>query len=511
LLRKKNFSELLSLLKRMNRSLANLDLIHPGQTILIPLNIVPLKGFKKEVKADKKSVMGIGSLEDVEFDNYVVKPGDTLLMIAKNKVKISPEYLYEDYLKLVQKFNPTLTNPDLIYPDQVIRLPIYSPQIVRMPIEKKEGALASKKTERMPAQDTAQTLALKQGLREIFTQMGEEWVDTGEQFIPLKSGGQVNLRTDTFPLLNLSSGRRLVIDLHNELPKEISQLIESDWEEYQVVHRTIGDTLATMIDKILATSNYHKVFKSGESFSIPGDIEISVAGDWTIIPQKSRGTVPEKIVALTLIDHQVEHTSPTLRQYLEKLGIKVIDYPDTYDVAGVESESPAKGKIQINEQSEFPVPTHLLALVGQTFSSGVTMPVYQSEGSGFNLIIQADLFFHRKGKDCLIDMTGLSPAIVSLLEKHQIRVLSLAGENDPISVTARILEFLGLPFVSKRHNFPAAPRDEGRCITFTLLGVRFHDHEGKKILATNVIVQNEFLQFLHQRGYYVLELTELIR
>ena len=159
LLKKPELPELMSLLKTMNKSLKNLDLIHPGQTILIPLKIVPIKGSKK---VDQESVMDVASPEEIKFDNYVVKPGDSLAMIVKNRFKMSPEYFYDHYLKLVQKFNPTLTNPDLIYPRQVIRLPIYSPEIVRMPIKTEKKGTVAEKSKMTPDRDSQQTLALRQ-------------------------------------------------------------------------------------------------------------------------------------------------------------------------------------------------------------------------------------------------------------------------------------------------------------------------------------------------------------
>ena len=120
--------------------------------------------------------------------------------------KIKPQYLYDEYLNLVQKFNPTLKNLDIIYPNQVIRLPIFSPEIVRMPVKVPKEKLALKRREIIPSKDTEQTISLRIKLRNIFNQMDEEWVDTGKQFIPLKSGGQIQLKAESFPVLNLQSG-----------------------------------------------------------------------------------------------------------------------------------------------------------------------------------------------------------------------------------------------------------------------------------------------------------------
>jgi hypothetical protein len=508
LLQRSDLAELLSLLRGMNRSLTNLDLIHPGQTILIPLNIIPARGYGEGEEFFKELIMGVSTLEGMNFQNYVVRPGDCVTLVAHSIYNVPTGYLYKEYLELVRKLNPTLSDVNLIYPDQVIRLPIYSPVLVRMPIKPKDVRTALQETKTTPVEDTGEAASLREKLRDIFSQMGEEWIDTGEQFIPLKSGAQINLKADTFPGLNLSSGRRLIVDIGNELPADIRQLIESDWEDYRVVNFAPNDTLTTVMDKILAASNYYKVLKSGEQFKVGGDIGISLAGDWVIIPYRGEGGSGDRITVISFIDNPSEKTPGVVRAYLEKLGIKVIDYPDFSTGEDGKEGAPVEKKIRIEEDTDFPLAAVLLDLAGQPFSSHVKIPVYQAASSKFNLIIQADLFFSRKGKECIIDVTGLSPAITSLLRKHEFLVLSLAGEKDVNRMTELILDFLGLPFDSKPHHLLTAARDETRAITITIPGISFYDKGGKKILATGTRMPVEIASFLSQEGYSLLELNQ---
>ena len=513
-----DIGELLSAIKGMNKSLKNLDLIHPGQTILIPLKIVPEKTYKSEAdEFFRESVMGFSSLEDVNLENYVVKPGDSLTKVVMSKYKIPLDYLYNEYLDLVLKFNPTMKDPDLIHPKQIIRLPIYSPEIVKMPIKKPlkpkpKKKIALKKTEPVvtsPVQKPPKTLSLSRELRDIFDQIGEEWVDSGEQFIPLKSGGHVNLKADSFPTLNLHNGRMLIIDIRNELPEDITRLIESDWQTYKVVHLAPHDNLKAALDKILAACAYHEVLGSEERLKLRSHIDITLGGDWVIVPQKGTGDTPEVIIALALIGNQTERTPMVVRTYLEKLGVRVIDYPDFPAPPKPEEELPAEKKVPLEKGNPFALPTMLLNLAGQSFSSEVKIPVYQSGGTGFNLIIHADLFFNRGGSDCIIDTTGLSPDIIELLKKHRFRVLTLAGVKEPRKITEVVLDFLELEFDSKPHDFLVSSRDEARNIMLTIQGISFSDRDRRKILATDTTLPPEVVAFLNQRGYHLLELGQL--
>jgi len=489
-----DISELLSAIKGMNTSLKNMDLIHPGQTILIPLNIVPKKSHENEVdEFSQKSVMGFSSLEGVSLENYVVKPGDYITKVVTSKYTIPPHYLYNEYCDLVQRFNPTMKDLDLIYPNQVIRLPIYSPEIVRVPIEK---PLKPK------------TPLLSRELRDIFEQIGEEWVDSGEQFIPLKSGGHVKLEADSFPTLNLRNGRMLIIDSRNELPEDIARLIESDWQSYKVVRLEPHDNLKAALDKLLAASGYHDVLRSGERLKLQSDIDISLAGDWVIIPQKAVGNTPEDIITLTLISTPMERTPLVVKRYLKRLGVTILDYPDFPLSKKAEEEIPLE-KIPFEKGSRSSLPTLLLHLSGQPFSTDVKIPVYQSRETGFSLIIHADIFFSRAGSECIIDTTGLSLDIIELLTKHRFRVLTLADEKDPRKITELVLDFLDMEFDPRPHDFLVSSRDEARNITLTIQGIRFSDKDNRKILAADTTLPDEVAVFLNQKGYHLLELGQL--
>jgi len=512
-----DITDLLSAIKSMNKSLKDLDLIHPGQTILIPLNIMPKQFHGSQLdESAQESVMGFSSLKDVNLETYQVQSGDSISQVVMSKYHMSPDYLYSEYLDLVHKFNPHMKNLDLIYPDQIIKLPIYSPQIAKMPIEKPrhpaaDTTIALRQTEpsfTAPAQKAPESLSLRRELRDIFDQIGEEWVDSGEQFIPLKSMGHVKLKADSFPTINLRNGRMLIIDLHHKLPEKIVRLIESDWQQYQVVRFAPHDNLKAALDKLFAASGYHEVRYSGEKLKLRSDIDITLAGNWVLIPEKGPADTPDTIIALNLIDNPAEQTPMVVRTYLEKMGITVIDYPD-FSSSRKAQNAASPQKIHLEEGDRFPLPALLLRLAGQPFSKEAKIPVYETGETSFNLIVHADLLFTRGGSDCIIDTTGLSADIIELLTKHQFRVLSLAEEQDPYKRAELVLDFLDLEFDATAHDFPASSRDESRNIILTVDGITFSDKNNRKILATDTTLPVEVSEFLNQKGYHLLELDQL--
>ncbi|MFW6114872.1 MAG: LysM peptidoglycan-binding domain-containing protein [Thermodesulfobacteriota bacterium] len=511
-----DITDLLNAIKNMNKSLKDLDLIHPGQTITIPLNIVPKKFHDSQVDDSfHESVMGFSSLQDVNLETYQVQAGDSISQVVMNKYQMSSDYLYKEYLDLVHKFNPHMKNLDLIYPDQIIRLPIYSSQIAKLPIEKPYQPAADKNMtfgqpesgSTAPSQKGPEILSLRRKLRDIFNQIGEEWVDSGEQFIPLKSMGHVKLMADSFPTVNVRNGRMLIIDLYHKLPEKIVRLIESDWQQYQVVRFAPHENLKAALDKLFAASGYYDVRCSGEKLKFRSDIDITLSGNWVLIPEKGSGDTPDTIIALNLISNSTEQTPAVVKTYLNKMGITVIDYPD-FSSSEKEQNAASPQKITLEEDDRFPLTALLLRLAGQPFSRETKIPVYKNGETSFNLIVHADFLFARGGSDCIIDTTGLSADIVDLLTKHQFRVLTLADERDPHKRAELVLDFLDLEFDPKPHAFPVSAREESQNIILTVEGITFSDKDNRKILATHTTLPVEVSGFLSQKGYHLLELGQ---
>lgn len=498
LLQKHNVSELLSMLKTLNKDLENLDVIHPNQEIVIPLVISPIGAGPRLAKKAPQTPISPEMLKDIKLENYTIRRGDTLIKVIRSRYEISDEKLYNEYLELVRGLNPSIEDLDAVNPGQVVRLPIWTPQVVRAPIAPE----APIKPERI-AQE-ARRAALAYQLGQIFTHMGEEWVQTGFHFIPLQSGGYINLKADSFPIINLFNGYKVIVDSHNAMPEKMSTVIESSWGNYAIVHLNKDDNLRTAFDKILSACHYSKIYKLGEPLELRGDIPFRIAGDWIIKPTAAPSGEREKMIMITLVDDRTPRTPRAIQDFLRTQGIKAIDYPPADDAV-----EPSAGKLEVlkagNDVSSL-IET-ILNLTGHPFSRGVEIPIYKSGKANFNLVMKADFLLKVNGRDCIIDLKGLEPDIASLLEEHQFRVLLLAGDKDPSSIVAKTLDLLGVQFDSKPHDFMAAERDRQKNVRLTINGIVFQANSGKNIFATPLEIPDDIALFLSQRGYDILNLT----
>ena len=193
-----------------------------------------------------------------------------------------------------------------------------------------------------------------------------------------------------------------------------------------------------------------------------------------------------------------------IKEYLNSLGVKVIDYPQG-DYKGTEVVENAATLNGGGEPAS--LIRALLDLTGRSYSTEVEIPVYQKQKADFKLIIKADFFLKIKGRDAIIDLIGLAPEMISLLEDHKFSVLSMANEKDPLAMVSMTLEFLDIESQNGPHSFMAGNRDDSRNVKLTLPGVVFTDSRGNPVLATPLILPEEIAAFLSKRAYRILPLS----
>jgi LysM repeat protein len=509
LLEKKNLPELLAALKKLNNSFSNLDLIYPGDKIVIPLTITPVRGLPMLAGKGEETVISLEQLKDLKLESYTVQQGDSLIKVVKGRYSLTDEQVNETYLQILARLNPEIDNLDLIYPGQVVKLPIYTPQIVRMPIKRErpsrpvETAQGPAATPLPPPEQPKGPPALSQQLAEFFALLGEEWINTGEHYIPLKAGGQVNLKAEAFPILSLGSGQRVIVDLHRELPEKMAQVISANWDNYRVVHLKADEELRGALNKILAACEYYKIYKQGEPLELRGDITLQVSADWIIQTSEDMS----RTLLISLADKSGYRIPPELRNFLTNFGVKSIEYPPAQQNAPETSAPPASSDVLFAGKDKAAVIESVLNLTGQTFTRDVEMPVIQGRKSGVSLMVKADFFLYVDGKDSIIDFTGIGPDIIPLLKEYKVSVLSLGSEQDPARIVSRTLEFIGVKFDSKPHPFTAAGKEVSQNFKLIIPGIVFRDNRGQNVFASHLKLPDDIAGFLSRRGYKVLSLA----
>jgi len=540
--------QLLEVLRKLNASLQDMNMIQPGEKIVILVKVLPSEEVKKATMPDKRSAST--PLKQLKSLEYKVKRGDILGRVVMTRYDLSVRQFNSEYLKLFNKCNPSVKNPNRILSGQVIRLPFYPPQFEEIPdgnhvlrdLNKSSRKIAISlpksvplQVETPPAETRAQvkarpkprkpyeppppakpehdpapvwngqgmSLFVAEDLGSIISLMGEEWIQSGEHFIPLKSSGHINLKAESYPIIRLNKGMTVIVDLHRALSKKMARVIESNWESYRVVHLSTNDNLRSALDKILRAFKYPKMFRKGQPVRLGGDIPVSITGDWILTPPKTiPGKNPEFIV-INLLQARSHGTPNIIKDYLKPLGVEIIEYPLVEERIGDISRVTALEKAEDPES----LIRAVLNLTGQDFSTGLRIPAYESANNDFRFTIEADFYLKIRGKSYIIDLAGLDPEVIALLRDDGISVLSLTKGHEPLTMVAKTLKFLNVSFKPGPHSFLTNPGNVTRNVELTLTGILFHTHSGDSVFVSPLNLPSEIGVFLSQRGYRVLVLS----
>lgn len=345
------------------------------------------------------------------------------------------------------------------------------------------------------------TVLVSKGLGIILPQMDEQWIHTGEHFIPMKSGGNINLKADTYPIIKRQGGMTLIVDLNHSLPTRMGKVIEASWGTYRIVTLSPTDDLRSAFGKILEACQYPKVFKKGEPLKLSGAIPVTITGDWIVIPPRSRpGTSPGFIV-IDFLDDKTKGVPRSVKAYLKGQGVLFVEYPSPET-----PEKPLVKKAPETAPDAASLVEMVLTLTGQPHEARVKIPAFESRNDDFRLTVTADFYLTGHGRERVIDLSGLEPEVVALLKERNISVLSLSTEHNPLAIVSKTLKFLGWAHNMGPLILATAPHGNQN-VKLTLSGVVFSSEKGHSVFVTPINLPPELAVFLYEKGYRVVTLA----
>ena len=570
-LKENNLPKLIEILRKFNQTMKDFNMIRPGEKIVILVKVAPGTKAEIAVPKEKQSPLKISTpapsakqptsvAHGLKSESYRVQRGDILSRVVINRYDLTSRTFLVEYLDLFKKCNPSIKNPNQIFPGQTINLPLYPPQwhetpastpeqppIMRdlaqsnkvwlpnpkpvsesiepvkpenyptftaqtKPMTAQKGWTPEKAPPLPPAnpettiastswQEQQTASSVVEGLGDILPQMGEKWIHSGEHFIPMKSGGHINLKADTYPIVKLHGGMTLIVDLHNSLPSRMGRVIESRWGSYRIVHLSPGDDLKSAFSKILEAFHYPKVFKKGEPLKLSGTIPISITGDWIVIPPRGQSGKNPGFIVINLLNDLNQAVPQSIKIYLKQRGVLLVEYP-----SGEAPDKPLNEKAPEAALDAASLVEMVLTLTGHPHNSRVKIPAFESQNDDFKLTVTADFYLTAHGKERVIDLSGLDTEIVALLKERGISVLSLSKEKNPLAMASKTLKFLGWQHKMGPHTLSTTPHSQ-KNVKLTLSGVIFFTEGGNSVFMTPLDLPPEVALFLYEKGFRVVTLS----
>ncbi len=331
-----DFPEFLRIFKRLNPHIHDMDMIRPGQHILIPLKKVD----QNELSEQSSGVVTIPYLTNATLpDNatkdstdYRVKKGDCVSILISQKYGSYGSPAYQEGEKLFRLMNPQIENLNLIYAGQMIRLP--DPKNQNQPPS--QPPIDTAAIQQTPERDRLESsvafdekIPLSSGvnngkepsdspLSKVASILDAKLFNKGYYYLPRPGQKDFKVDLSQTPFIKLEDGKRVLFTSGDENRNADIMMLKSFWKDMVVINVAPEDSLEKVFDTVFGSLEGAAI-KHRLSFSDHG-VDVDVQGRW-IIEKPGKNGEAIRHLCITVIDDLKERTPQSIIRYLDQNNI----------------------------------------------------------------------------------------------------------------------------------------------------------------------------------------------
>jgi len=459
------------------------------------------------------------------------------------------------YFRTFKRLNPQIKNMDLIYPDQVLRipeLPAQEPAAVKfLPVASKEDRLVaadeppsaqvsspmpSKENQQLAQRRTPEKVPAKitpprrsapskgetptpekgipswqEGLAKAMNQLGSKLLASGQCYFPKKDQGDVTLDLSAFPVIELQGGRHLLLETGEGLPKEIEEAARAAWKDLMILRADPEDPYDVVLDKVFRAMFGDKVQKVINLPAFDDGIQVTLRGDW-ILPLEARQGNKGGYQCVTLIETPDESTSGSVVQYLAEADIQVLDIMSP---AGKEKATPLSQKkvlkdcplLSIDGSSQEAFVSGFVKAIGYAYDPRVPLSF---DYAGFQVQTTANLIYGGKTVDLVADFGTFYGEAKSAIEAGGLKVLSITPDENLITIAKQILTLTGTA-CTESPVLLAANRDRSRAASLTIPGILISQVDEERALLPQMPLHPRLCHFLREKQIQPLQIKRVVK
>ena len=523
-----DFPRFVTILKSLNPGITDVNKIYPRQKILVPLKQIEAK----ERPADSiPRFITIPMIPDILYETHQVHSGEYLSRIVTAHLGVRWDDIPKDYFQTFRRLNPRVKNMDLIYPDQIIRIPALAstepPAAQPGPVASEvavadeaatpEKAMATAIPQAPPAPVSVETPVPEQGtpswqegLAEAMRQLGSKLLASGQCYFPEKDRDDRTLDLAAFPVIELQDGRHLLLETGKGLPKDIEEAARASWKDLVILRPNPGDPYDVVLDKVFRAMVGEKVQKVINLPAFDDGIQVTLRGDW-ILPLEARQGNQGAYRCITLIETPEESTSGPVVQYLAEANIQVLDMVSP---AGKEKAAPSSKEkvlkdclvLSIDGSSQEAFVSGFVRALGYSYDPRVPLSF---DYAGFQVQTTANLIYGGRLADLVVDFGTFYGEAKSAVEAGGLRVLSIKPDEDYVTIAKQILAFTGTAY-TEGPLFLAANRERSKASSLTIPGILISGVNEKRTLLTQVRLHPRLCDFLSEKKIQPVQMRLVI-
>lgn len=511
----KDYPIFISIFRRLNPYIRNIDLIRPGQYILIPL-----KRLKKDDLPGQSSgivtipfvtISKITKILNTHSTKYKVKKGDCVSILVARRFGAYGTESYKKGFELFKFINPDIADLNYIYTGQVITIPNASLRKqpwyysifdklgnIKRAVGPKDQPVASKD---QPIAPETQRVKLGPPFFKTASILNAKFLDKGTYYFPGKKGEEFELDLSKFPMLEFKDGTMIIFSGDSQIKEPDLSVLKSYWSGVNVVSILPDASMEQILDSVFNVIK-KEPYVNQLSFSDHG-VKAVVSAKW--ITDKPYTTEKKRRhVCITLIEDLSERTPDSISRYLDQHGISIIDIlVDNNETKQgpeiIEQENHiAEDVISINPTNRKAFVNDLVTAIGFNYAKNIkiTFPY-----AGIQVEAISNLVTTKDGSHLLIDFEDLYGDAITSIQKTGFDIIQVKKKDNPYTIIQNLLTGTGVSYTNDP-TFFAAKRPVTYNTALTIRGFLV-TNTGKMLLAASLLHEG-VIQFLKNEGVRII-------
>jgi len=342
-------------------------------------------------------------------------------------------------IPLVLELNPGLSDQDTIFPGQELLLPS-----VRPPSPSPSSAPGSPSVA-SPSRPYSVPFLRGQGnllplLQRSLTGIGEEISTSGTLSLPYPRGSAVTIDNSTYPLMQTSTGREIILDIDGRMPDDWKKRIEERWPAYRVVPLPREGDYPDLLQTVLTAGGFHSLSRN-ERLSFGREPEVSITPDFIVI-KTPESLLDGELYVINILDTPGQALPREIRQIAEEHSITVVEVlpvPASPPPSGSGSSRVSRRTSKITASDTRTLLAELLPLLGFTTAGKESYRYPSRDDPAILLEILPDFQVKWEGQTMLVFFDLPEPGMLAGLEEEDVKTLVFSEGDSLAAVLGTLL------------------------------------------------------------------------
>ena len=508
----KDFPEFLSIFKRINPHIHNVNRVLPDQHIFIPLKILSQDSMLGQSSGIVTiPFVTISSLPEILKNHstaYTIKQGDCLsrLIVQGYQADKATTELYREGMKLFRLINPELVDLNHIYMDQKIYIP--NPSIRNQPWYKSLFDASGNIVEEIVLDDTAGSYAKDEiaikavekekdikpsPFKQLAHALDARLLNKGIYYFPMQGKEDFGLDLSIFPVIELKNRIRIIFQ-EDDIQEYALNAIKSFWKNVIIVPVSNESSLEQLFDSVINLV-FKDSIKNKLTFSDQG-IEVNITAKWIVeIPLVAEN------VCINFIENPDELIPGSVCRYLESRSVIVKDIikdgkiTKKYKEKDVNYRKSNKNVIFIKGKERKIIVNDLLKAMGYGYEQNINI-TFPYEGIQVEAL--SNLILLKDEAPMIVDFGDIYGEAVRAIKKDGMEVIRIDIEDNINTIIQKLFKGIELDYTINPMFFVAKRREKYNT-SLTIPGFLAADVDNHKIFISTVPLHNDLIQFLRDR------------